>query len=135
MTGAIDMSSPVTRDDLRGELAPLATKAEFVPLATKVDLQAAIAPLATKAELLATKADLQAAIALLITKADLELWGRVLLARMDELEQGLERLAAELARLQCMEGLEQRLAAEITRCTQEIVEATSNRSPRPRARP
>jgi hypothetical protein len=84
MAGATDMSTPVTRDELRAELAPLATKAELAPLATKAEL----APLATKAELapLATKAELHAA---------LDLWGGALLARMEGLEQ---RLFAELAR-------------------------------------
>jgi hypothetical protein len=69
MTASTDMSTPVTRGELRAELqqleqklAPLATKAELVALATKADLAEAIAPLATR--------------------ADLEAWGYVLLDRM-----------------------------------------------------
>jgi hypothetical protein len=57
MADATDMSTPVTRDELRAELAPLATKA---------DLRAELAPL--------------------VTKVDLELWGRALLARFDAIE-------------------------------------------------
>jgi hypothetical protein len=58
-------------------LPTLATKDEFLTLATKEELRAATAPLATKAELqaaiapLATKAELQAAIAPLATKEEL----------------------------------------------------------------
>jgi hypothetical protein len=109
MTSATDMSSPVTRDELRAELAPLATKAELAPLATKAELQAAIAPLATKAELLAIK-------------IAFEFWGGALLARLQRMEGFQQELQQGLQR---MEGLEQRLAAELARCTQEIVEATS----------
>ena len=96
MAGATDMSTPVTRGELRAELAPLATKAE---------LRAAIAPLATKAEIapLATKAELRAAIAPLATKVELELWGGALLARLEgalraRLDAFEHRLLADLAR-------------------------------------
>jgi hypothetical protein len=110
MADATDMSTPVTRGELRAEIAPLATKAELraeiAPLATKAELQSAIAPLATKAEiallatkaeiaLLATKAELRAEVALLATKVELDLWGGALLARMDAFEH---RLLAEVAR-------------------------------------
>ena len=88
MADATDMSTPVTRDELRAEIAPLATKAEIAPLATKAELRAEIAPLATKAEL-------RAEIALLATKVELELWGGALLARWDAFEH---RLLADLAR-------------------------------------
>jgi hypothetical protein len=115
MFGPTDMSTPVTRGELReelehihrkfqdfqqelrielkAELAPLATKAELAPLATKAELKAELAPLATKAELaiLATKAELVP----LATKVELELWGGALLARIDRTEQ---RMSAELAR-------------------------------------
>jgi hypothetical protein len=101
MAGATDMSNPVTRGELRAELAPLATKAELVPLATKAELQAAIAPLATKAEL-------QAAIAPLATKIELEYWCGALLVRLER-----------------MEGLEQRLAAELARHTRASFESMS----------
>jgi hypothetical protein len=79
-----DMSAPVTRGELREELANLATKAELANLATKAEL----ANLATKAEL-----------ANLATKVDLELWAGALLARMTEsIERSEQRLLAELAR-------------------------------------
>jgi hypothetical protein len=84
MAGATDMSTPVTRGELRAELAPLATKADLLPLATKADLHAALVPLATKADLVP-----------LATKAELDLWAGALLARMEVFEQ---RLLAELAR-------------------------------------
>jgi hypothetical protein len=78
MTASIDMSTPVTRGELRAELEQLEQK--LAPLATKAELAA----LATKAELaaLATKAELAGAIAPLATRADLEAWGYVLLDRM-----------------------------------------------------
>src|SRR5512140_2481469 len=109
MIDSTDMSAPVTRGELRAELAEfeirfdqkiaqLATKAELAQLATKAEsahlaTQAEIAQLATKAEIaqLATKAE----IAQFATKAELETWGRTLLARFDSSEQ---RLLAELAR-------------------------------------
>jgi hypothetical protein len=110
MADATDMSTPVTRDELRAEIAALATKAEIAPLATKAE----ITPLATKAEVaqLATKAELRAEIALLATKAEiaplatkveLELWGGALLARLEgalraSLDAFEHRLLADLAR-------------------------------------
>jgi hypothetical protein len=39
MADTTDMSTPVTRGELRAELAPLATKAELAPLATKAELE------------------------------------------------------------------------------------------------
>src|SRR5690349_4394329 len=124
MSSAEDMSTPVTRGELREELAaaiaPLATKAELAPLATKeelaaaiarlatkAELAAAIAPLATKAELaaaiapLATKEELAAAIAPLATKAELEIWGGALSERMTQLERRVsERFTAFEQQLQ-----------------------------------
>jgi hypothetical protein len=102
MADATDMSTPVTRDELRSEIAPLATKAEIAPLATKAELRAEIAPLATKAEiaLLATKAELRAAIALLATKAELRA-AIAPLATKVELRAAIAPLAtkAEIAQL------------------------------------
>jgi len=81
MAKASNMSTPVTRAELREELNPLS--AEF---------REAIAPLATKA-------DLEAAFAPLATKADLELWGEALMAHLDSAIQHLHReLQADLAR-------------------------------------
>lgn len=94
---ATDMSTPVTRGELREELdqrlAPLATKAELERFATKADLER----FATKADLerYATKADLKAELERFATKDDLQIWGGALLERMTGLEQ---RLGLELAR-------------------------------------
>ena len=103
MIDAMDMSTPVTRGELRAELAaaiaPLATKAELAPLATKAELAAAIAPLATKTEL--------------------EHWGGALLARIESLERrfdGFERR---------FDGLEQRLHAELARHATAMCEMMS----------
>jgi hypothetical protein len=109
MAGATDMSNPVTRDELRAELAPLATKAELAPLATK----AAIAPLATKAELQAFK-------------IEFEFWSGGLLARLQRMEGLQQGLQQELQQgFQRMEGLEQRLAAELARHTRASLESMS----------
>ena len=86
MGKASNMSAPVTRGELREELKLL-----------RAEIHQAIAPLATKAELapLATKAELEQAVAKLATKAELELWGGALLARIDSSQQQLQ---ADLAR-------------------------------------
>jgi len=76
-----DMSTPVTRGELREELAQLATKAEVALLATKAEL-------AQLASQMATKADLAQLASQMATKADLEIWGGAL----------FERLMTELAR-------------------------------------
>jgi hypothetical protein len=134
MMDSTDMSTPVTRGelqdvlsqvkqehqrDLREATAPLATKAEL-----HQEIQAAIAPLATKAEL-------QAAIAPLATKAELEMWGGVLVARIQQGEQrigNLERGQEQLIGLvqqtqQQIQQTEQRLLAELARHTSAIHEA------------
>ena len=107
MTDATDMSTPVTRGELREELERLRQELDLklAPLATKADL----APLATKADLalLATKADL----APLATKAELEIWGGALLERITSSERQLyERI----------ESGEQRLIARIDRMQQQL---------------
>jgi hypothetical protein len=66
MMDATDMSTPVTRGELREELAQLATKAELAQLATKAEL----AQLATK----------------------VDLWGGALVARIQSGERFMERL-------------------------------------------
>jgi hypothetical protein len=134
MVASTDMSTPVTRGELREdleqfrqelkqefvhlatkeELAQLATKAELVHLATKEEL----AHLATKEDLaqLATKAEL----AHLATKRELELWGGALLARIGSNEQRLEQRLIER-----IDGTEQRLSAELARHAGAIHESMS----------
>jgi hypothetical protein len=89
MMDSTDMSTPVTRGELREELELFATKRDLESLATKRDLES----LATKRDLdsLATKLELDS----LATKRELELWGGALRAHIDRTEQ---RLSAELAR-------------------------------------
>ena len=91
MSNAMDMSTPVTRGELKEELAALRKefREETALLATKAELREAIAPLATKAEL---HEAIQEAIAPLATKAELETWGGALLARIQSSEQGLMEL-------------------------------------------
>jgi hypothetical protein len=113
MSNATEMSTPLSRGELREELdllrrefaaqfATVATKAELekLALATKAELE----KLATKAELeklaLATKAELEklatkAELEKLATKKELDLWGGALREQMKEME---ERLVVELAR-------------------------------------
>jgi pyruvate/oxaloacetate carboxyltransferase len=109
MVDATDMSTPVTRGELREELEHFRQELkqefrhelnqELVHLATKAELAQLASQMATKAELaqlasqMATKADLaqmatKADLAQMATKADLEIWGGAL----------FERLLTELAR-------------------------------------
>lgn len=84
MTDATDMSTPVTRGELREEIEQLELR--LAPLATKAELELRLASLATKAEL--------------------EIWGGALLARIESSGQQLiegidrseQRLHVELAR-------------------------------------
>jgi hypothetical protein len=87
MPNATDMSTPVTRGELRQELEKFATKADLKKFATK-DLK----KFATKADLekFATKADLEK----FATKVDLEIWVGALAERITESER---KLSAELA--------------------------------------
>jgi hypothetical protein len=95
MVGPEDMSTPVTRGELREEIQRLDDRLDHLDqkfeqrlaqMATKADL----AQMATKADLaqMATKADLAEMASKMATKADLEIWGGAL----------LERLLIELAR-------------------------------------
>jgi hypothetical protein len=105
MSGAIDMSTPVTRGELREELEKLATKQDLekLKLATKQEL-----------EKLATKHELEK----LATKHELEMWGGALLARI---ESGERRLVNELNRLNERIGsTEQRLNERITSTEQQL---------------
>jgi hypothetical protein len=87
MVDATNMSTPVTRGELREEIANMATKVDLANMAIKADLanmaiKADLANMATKADLanMATKADL----ANMATKAraDLDIWGGALLAEL-----------------------------------------------------
>ena len=87
MSNAMDMSTPVTRGELRQELQlfRLDFKQELTQeLATKQELADAVSRLATKQEL----AD---AVSRLATKQELEMWGGALLARMDEKFELMEK--------------------------------------------
>jgi predicted nucleic acid-binding Zn-ribbon protein len=117
MMDSIDMSTPVTRGELQDVLSQVKQEHQR-------DLREATAPLATKAEL-------QAAIAPLATKAELEMWGGVLVARIQQGEQrigNLERGQEQLIGLvqqtqQQIQQTEQRLLAELARHTSAIHEA------------
>jgi hypothetical protein len=85
MANVTDMSTPVTRGELRAEL---------VQLETRFDRR--LAHLETKA------------------RGDLEIWGGALLARIESGEQRM---------IERMEGLEQRLLAELARHTKAISES------------
>ena len=74
-----DMSHPVTRGELREELAPYATKLDLERFATKVDL-----------ERFATKLDLER----YATKLDLETWG---FALKDHLDANFARFAKQIS--------------------------------------
>jgi len=107
MKDEMDMSAPVTRGELRQELEHFRQefrqelKQEF---ATKQELEHAVSQLATKQELehavsqLATKQELEHAVSQLATKQELEMWGGALLARLEPLQGMEQRLLAELAR-------------------------------------
>ena len=109
MSNATDMSTPVTRAELREELAKMATKAELreelAKMATKADLREETekirAQMATKTELREETDKIRAEMA---TKTDLEVLGRALLARI---ESGEHRLSTQ------MNDMEQRLHLEL----------------------
>jgi hypothetical protein len=92
----------VTRGELRAELEQLELRFEqkLAPLVTKTELEQKLAPLATKTEL--------------------EFWGGALLARI---ESGEQRTIRHL--IQRMDGLEQRLIAELARHTRASSESMS----------
>jgi hypothetical protein len=95
MAKVVDMSAPVTRGELREELAKLATKTELE-----------LAKLATRTEL---------ELAKLATRTELEVWGGALLARI---ESGEKRIGELIGRT------EQRLLDELARHTRANHEAT-----------
>jgi hypothetical protein len=94
MKDEMNMSTPVTRGELRDELEHFRQDLKR-ELATKQELEHAVSQLATKQELghavsqLATKQELGHA---------LEMWGGALLARLEPLQGMEQRLLAELAR-------------------------------------
>jgi hypothetical protein len=101
MKDEMDMSTPVTRGELRQELehfrrVELREELEHFrqdlkqELATKQELEHAVSQLATKQEL-------EHAVSQLATKRELEMWGGALLARLEPLQGMEQRLLAELA--------------------------------------
>lgn len=101
MLDATDMSTPVTRGELREELAQLEIRLEQ-KLEQKLDQK--------------LDQKLTERLAHLATKTELELWGGALLARIESGEQRtIER----------MEALEQRLLVELARHTKAISESLS----------
>jgi len=102
-----DMSTPVTRGELRAELEQFEIRLEQrleQRLGQKLEQK-----LEQKLAHLVTKAELEQKLAPLATKAELELWGGALLARMTER----------------MESLEQRLLVELASHTKAISESMS----------
>lgn len=112
MEASMEMSTPVTRGELRQELAELEQKFEqrLARMATKEDLaglatKAEIAELATKAELaeLAARLDqfqdeTRAAFARTPTKVDLENWGLALLNEIGRHTRAIqESMAAQIS--------------------------------------
>jgi hypothetical protein len=107
MKDEMNMSTPVTRGELRDELEHFRQDLKR-ELATKQELEHAVSQLATKQELehavsqLATKQELGHAVSQLATKQELghalEMWGGALLARLEPLQGMEQRLLAELAR-------------------------------------
>jgi len=105
-----DMSTPVTRGELRDELQQFKVSLEQLEQRLEQKLEQKLAHLATKTEL--------------------EIWGGALLARIDSgdqrlAEQFLEGIASSEQRLaeQFLEGIassEQRLLAELARHTRAI---------------
>jgi hypothetical protein len=112
MANATDMSTPVTRGELRAELKRFATKADLKKFATKAELRQAVKKLATK--------------------ADLEIWGGALWERINESERKLtetltetltESLTKKLKEL--LAETEQRLSADLAQHTKAHRESLS----------
>jgi hypothetical protein len=97
MSNVADMSTPVTRGELKEELDLL-----------RQEFRQAIAPLATKAEL-----------APLATKVELEIWGGALLARIQSSEQGLKELK------ELIKASERQLQADLARHAGALFESMS----------
>ncbi len=95
MTASTDMSTPVTRGELRAELEQLEVRID-----EKLDQK------------------LDQKLAHLATKAELEIWGGALLARIESGEQRM--LKAMIERIECSE---QRLLTELARHVKAIQEA------------
>jgi hypothetical protein len=109
MVDSRDMSTSVTRGELREELAQLEIRLE-----EKLEQK-----LAQKLVHLATKAELVP----LATKVELEHWGSALLTRI---ELGEQRLIQRMAGLeQSMAGIEQRLLVELARHVKAVSEDMS----------
>ena len=124
MMATTDMSTPVTRGELRAEFEQFEQKFEQ-KLEQKLNQKFAekLAPLVTKAEL-------EERLAPLATKIELEHWGGALLARITAGEQRTIRLEHRIDELghqmiKHIEGSEQRLLTELARHAQAIQEAMS----------
>ncbi len=100
---ATDMSTPVTRGELRAELERFTTKADLERFATKADL-----------ERFAITAEVRFA-----TKVDLDLWGGALRAQIEALEQRFDIFE------QRFDALDQRLHMSLARHVNVILEAMS----------
>jgi hypothetical protein len=115
MAGATDMSTPVTRGELRAELAQLEIRLEQ-KLEEKLEQK-----LEEKLE-----QKLEQRLAHLATKAELETWGGALLARIDGIEQRFNGIEQRFDGFeQRFDGFEQRLLTELARHTRAISESMS----------
>lgn len=105
MSNEADMSTPVTRGELREELAVFGQelrqefRRDFV---TKAEFQEEVARLATKEELrqevakLATKEELRQEVAKLATREELEHWGGALHALLVRMDQRIDQLRLDV---------------------------------------
>ena len=120
MMATTDMSTPVTRGELRAEFEQFEQKLE-----QKLEQK-----FAEKLASLVTKAELEERLAPLATKIELEHWGGALLARITAGEQRTIRLEHRIDELEHrmierIEGSEQRLLTELARHARAIQEAVS----------
>jgi hypothetical protein len=114
-SGSMDMTTPVTRGELRAELDQLEQRIgqrfepRFEQLVTRAELDEKLAQkldeleqkleqkLAQKLAPLVTRAELDEKLAPLATKVELEFWGGVLLARIESLEIQQKLMYEDLA--------------------------------------
>jgi hypothetical protein len=131
MSDAMDMTTPVTRGELRAELerfedkldkkfeprfAQMATKADLAQ--TKAELAQMVSQMATKADLAQTKAELAQMVSQMATKADL-----AQTATNAALAQTSTKIELELwggALLERIKSGEQRLEQRIDRLSEEL---------------
>jgi len=98
MANEIDMSTPVTRAELKEELQRFPTKADL-KAALKKELERFVTKAELKKELerFATKAELKKELERFATRVDLEVWGGALYERILESERRLLKELASLA--------------------------------------